>query len=134
MNLQVTNIDFDNNAIRIIMQGKEKRRAILPASIKHRVQKFIQDKEQYDYLLPGRAGKPMTERAVQYIFKKYTKQLHWDQSISIKSLRHSFAVHLLNKGIDIHYVQQLLGHKMLSTTQMYKPFLDSPLQNIDSPL
>jgi len=95
---------------------------------------FIADREAGDYVFPGIDGGHMTPRAVQKAFKHALKKAGIEKKASCNSLRHSFAVHLLEKGIDIKHVQRLLGHARTETTSIYKRLVETESVDIRSPL
>jgi site-specific recombinase XerD len=76
----------------------------------------------------------MTPRAVQKAFKQALKKAGISTRASCNSLRHSFAVHLLEKGVDIKHVRRLLGHARTETTSIYKKLVSSDDVDIKSPL
>ncbi len=67
----------------------------------------------------GRTGRRLTPRAVQKVVKGFLDQIDEDAGLSVHSLRHTFATHLLDAGADLRAVQELLGHASVSTTQIY---------------
>ena len=73
-------------------------------------------------------------RTVQQIFTNAKRKAGINKEVGIHSLRHSFATHLLEKGVDIRYIKELLGHFDIKTTERYLHVARSNLVNIISPL
>jgi len=87
------------------------------------------------WLFPGQtAGSHLTERTVQKVFEKALMKAQIQKDVSVHCLRHSFATHLLEGGIDIRYIQHLLGHKNVTTTQIYTHVAIKDISRIQSPL
>ena len=75
-----------------------------------------------------------SSRTVQQVFKDALKKAHINKDVSIHSLRHSFATHLLESGTDIRFIQELLGHNDIKTTLLYTHVTDKSIRKIKSPL
>jgi site-specific recombinase XerD len=91
-----------------------------------------------EWLFEGANGGQYSTRSVQQILKKAIKEVGIHKNISVHSLRHSFATHLLGSGTDLRYIQELLGHASSKTTEIYthvttKGFdqIINPLDNLD---
>lgn len=123
--LKLSHIDFHENELRITGKGKKERIAILGKIAKSYLQSYLDNirpgwlKKPTEYVfLNQRDGTPLTSRSVQRIIKNLALT-NTDKSITPHTFRHSFATDLLNGGADLKTVQELLGHKNISTTQIY---------------
>ena len=87
-----------------------------------------------DYLFEGLYGGQYSVRSVQAIFKTAMKKAKIKKTIGIHGLRHSYATHLLEAGTDMVFIQKLLGHKEIKTTQIYAKVSEKQLRKIKSPL
>ncbi|MDH7517295.1 MAG: tyrosine-type recombinase/integrase, partial [Candidatus Thermoplasmatota archaeon] len=72
------------------------------------------------------------ERTIQQIVKNATKKAGIRKKVTPHTLRHSFATHLLEGGVDIRFIQQLLGHKSLRTTQIYTHVANKDIKKLAS--
>ena len=93
---------------------------------------------QERWLFPGskgsRAGKPITTRHLNRLFHAAPEAAGIRKCVTLHSLRHSFATHLLERGTDIRIIQALLGHDKLETTARYTRVATGMIAKIESPL
>ncbi|MFH1456803.1 MAG: tyrosine-type recombinase/integrase [Patescibacteria group bacterium] len=115
-------------------KGKKDRITVLPKKIEKNLRDFIINKQPNDFVFASERGGKLTERTVQKIFENGLKLSKIDKPATFHSLRHSFATHLLENGVDVRYVQELLGHANIRTTQIYTKVTNPSLKNIKSPL
>ena len=91
-------------------------------------------KEKNCYFFESNRGGKLTERTAQKVFEKALVDAKIEKDATFHSLRHSFATHLLENGVDVRYVQELLGHANIRTTQLYTKVTNPSLKKIKSPL
>ena len=134
--LKVEDIDLDRKLVHV-RQGKHRkdRYTMLSAVAQKAVQDYRRQYPPETWLFPGaRPGRHLTERSVQKAFDRACKKANINKRISIHTLRHSFATHLLERGTDLRYIQVLLGHASPKTTQIYTRVTNRDLAKIQSPL
>lgn len=118
MNLKWIDVDFERVLIHIkAAKGGKDRIVFLHEKIKDMLMAFKANKDEL--LLISERGNKYNKRTIQLIVKNAANKAGIKKRISPHTLRHSFATHLLEAGADIRYIQELLGHKNLQTTQIY---------------
>lgn len=133
INLKRKEIDFDRKIIFVSSgKGRKDRITLLSDELKIDLLKYFSSYKFYtDYLFEGRKGK-YSKKSVQKVLGAAGKNLH--KKVTPHMLRHSFATHLLEAGTDIRYIQKLLGHSDLKTTEIYTHVSTKNLYKIKSPL
>src|SRR3989304_3134438 len=135
INLKVKDIDLDELTIHIKnAKGAKDRITIVPAKIKTDIQNLITGKKADNIVFESEQGGKLTTRTAQKVFSYALKKAYIKKPATFHSLRHSFATHLLENGTDVRYVQELLGHANIRTTQIYTKVTNPKLKNIKSPL
>lgn len=135
INLKVGDIDLSEFTIHLKnTKGKKERITIIPQSLKTDIQNLIAGKNGTNFVFESIRGGKLTPRTAQVIFSKALKKCAIQKPATFHSLRHSFATHLLENGVDIRHVQELLGHANIKTTQVYTKVTNLKLKNIKSPL
>ncbi|MGB2601886.1 MAG: tyrosine recombinase XerC [Candidatus Omnitrophota bacterium] len=117
-------VDLIAGAVKVRGKGKKERIALLGQEAQKAIRNYLEERratssDEYGAIFLNKRGGRLTDRSVRRIIDKYVKKCSIEQKISPHSIRHSFATHLLNNGADLRSVQELLGHKNLSTTQIY---------------
>jgi site-specific recombinase XerD len=110
------------------------RITVFSQKLKNDLWKIISFKNKNDYLIESERWWKITDRTAQIIFKNSLKKSWIKKLATFHSLRHSFATHLLENGTDIRYIQELLWHSSIKTTQIYTKVMNPNLKNISSPL
>jgi site-specific recombinase XerD len=117
-------------------KGKKDRYVNLSPVLLDILRKYIQllDKRPKEYLFESeQTGTAYSTRTVQEIFHQAKQRAGIMKEVGVHSLRHSFATHLLDKGVDIRYIKDLLGHFNIKTTERYLHVSKKQLVNIISP-
>ncbi|MDO8618215.1 MAG: tyrosine-type recombinase/integrase [Candidatus Uhrbacteria bacterium] len=115
-------------------KGKKDRLTIFPEKLKRDIQNLMAGKSGDDFVFASERGGRLTERTAQKVFENALKKSRINKEATFHSLRHSFATHLLENGTDVRYVQELLGHANIRTTQIYTHVTNPAIRNIKSPL
>lgn len=115
-------------------KGKKDRLTILSDSLLHDLSHLIAGKSGDALVFESERGGKLTSATPQQVFQMCLRKAGIAKKASFHSLRHSFATHLLENGVDIRYVQELLGHANIKTTQIYTKVTNPALRNITSPL
>ncbi len=126
-------IDFDRNLIFVKSgKGKKDRITLLSEELKLDLLKYYSNYNfKTNYLIEGRNNK-YSKKSVQKVLKIAGETI--GKRVTPHMLRHSFATHLLESGVDIRYIQKLLGHSDVRTTEIYTHVSNKALENIKSPL
>ena len=143
--LRAGDIDSEQMIIRIVQaKGRKDRHVMLPAEILDLLRQWWKARPtrrdagvapEQRWLFPGRLDRqPTTARQFGRLFKQAAKAAGLRKAVSLHSLRHSFATHLLEDGTDIRLIQALLGHEKLDTTARYTRVATGLIAKIESPL
>lgn len=122
--LDVSSFDFTGETVRVLGKGKKER--ILPVGKKAltALKDYLSKRKKLSFLedqavFINRSKKRLSARNISRVVKKYLGKISEKKKVSPHVIRHSFATHLLDEGADLLAVKELLGHKNLSTTQIY---------------
>lgn len=134
--LKVTDILSDRGQIRVRNgKGEKDRYTILADQTLKTLREYYRAEHPKDWLFPGIVpGQPMSVSAAERSFQRVRERAGINPKARIHSLRHSFATHLHEAGTDIRYIQELLGHVDIRTTQRYIRISKRHLENVKSPL
>jgi len=134
--LKYEDIDTERRLIHIRgAKGRKDRYTMLSDVALETLKIYIQVTSSKDWLFSGqKVDSHITTRTVQKIFDDAVKKAGIRKEVSVHSLRHSFATHLLESGTDLRYIQELLGHKSSKTTEIYTHVSNKDIGKIKSPL
>ena len=139
INLKIKDIDSNRMQIRVEQsKGKKDRYTLLSTKTLLILRDYFKTYRPKEFLFEGQDGGCYSTRSIQNIFRDAVEKTKIKKKVSVHSLRHSFATHLLENGTNLRYIQSLLGHSNSKTTEIYthvttKGFeqLKSPLDNLD---
>jgi integrase/recombinase XerD len=135
VNLKVKDINLNELTLHIKnAKGKKDRITVIPKKLVPLLNLFTLAKNKNNYVFENTRGGKLTSTTFQKVFRKALKTTNIKKDATFHSLRHSFATHLLENGVDVRYVQELLGHTNIRTTQIYTKVTNPNLKNIKSPL
>ena len=138
VDLKLTNINWDENILRIIGKGNKERIVPIGNRSYQLLKKYVdldrprlaRKSNSESYLFLNNRGRPTTRMTVWNILSKHIKAAGINKRVSPHTLRHSFATHLIEGGANLRAVQEMLGHADISTTQIYTHLDSSYLKEV----
>jgi integrase/recombinase XerC len=150
VHLRISDIDFNSSIAHVYGKGKQERLAPIGSYALRAIENYLKAREkesrqysegsskafknppeQNSYLFVNRFGKPLSDRSVRNEITRYHISTGLtSKRISPHTFRHTFATHMLDHGADLRSVQELLGHKNISTTQIYTHVTTNRLKEV----
>jgi site-specific recombinase XerD len=136
ISLKLSDIDSERKVIRVEQgKGRKDRYAMLSEHLLHLLRTYWKASRPQGWLFPGQNPvNPLTTRQLNRAFHGAKEAAGIDKRVSLHTLRHCFATHLLEQKVDIRVIQVLLGHKKLDTTAHYSQVASTTLRAVKSPL
>jgi site-specific recombinase XerD len=117
---RINDIDLSRGVILVRSgKGRKDRYTLLAARAKQLIETYLELYKPKVWLFERQGDDHLTVRSIQEIFQRAKESANISKHVSIHALRHSFATHLLEDRTDIRYIQELLGHANVKTTQIY---------------
>ena len=134
--LKMADIDGERKMIHLRgAKGKKDRYTLLSDAALQALREYYKKYRPKEFLFEGMGERAhLSERSIQNVFQRAVKRAGIKKQISIHGLRHSFATHLLESGVDLRYIQELLGHSSSKTTEIYTHVSKKSLGKIVNPL
>lgn len=135
LSLKAEHIDSKRMQIKIEdAKGKKDRYTLLSTHMLQQLRLYYKEYRPSTYLIEGRGGEQYSSRSAQIILKTAMQKAGIKKEASLKTLRHSFATHLLEAGTDLRYIQNLLGHQSSKTTEIYTHVTTKGFSQIKNPM
>jgi len=135
VNMKISDIDSSRNIILVRGgKGKKDRTTLLSHNLLVILREYYRIYRPKEYLFEGETGGQYSVTTIQKVFSKALAASRIRKKATVHSLRHSFATHLLEKGTDLRYIQELLGHESSKTTEIYTHITKKAMDKIVSPL
>jgi integrase/recombinase XerC len=118
-------LDLDQGLCRVFGKGAKERLAIVGSHARRALEAYLPHRKLQakagagDFVFLNHLGTPLTDRSLRRVFERHLVKADLPEGVSPHTLRHTFATHLLEHGANLKEVQELLGHKHLSSTQIY---------------
>lgn len=134
VNIKIEDIDFNERIIKILGKGNKERIVLYGKTLSDYLEDYLIKRSTFNpnhnYLFINKFGNKLTDRGVRLIIDNILKKGMVNFHISPHMIRHTFATHLLDNGADLKCVQELLGHKNLSSTQIYTHVSNEQLRRV----
>ena len=124
--MQVQDMDIIAKSVKVNGKGNKQRVVLFGSKAQYALDNYLRyerlsltSKESSSFVFLNTQGKQLMPRSIQRVCEMFRSFLKVDRNLTPHKLRHSFATHLLNQGVDLRIIQELLGHKTLATTEVY---------------
>ncbi|MBX2892179.1 MAG: tyrosine-type recombinase/integrase [Saprospiraceae bacterium] len=135
INLRLTDLQPEQNRLFVRSgKGDKDRCTILSSKAWQHLKCYIEVHTPIEWVFEGANGGQYSERSVQELFSRAKMRSMISPHATVHTLRHSFATHLLEKGVALRYIQELLGHASTKTTEIYTHITKKGWEKIQSPL
>jgi len=135
INLKISDIDFNRRMVRIYQgKGRKDRYVVLAESILPLLENYFTTYQPRQYFIEGQKKGKYSPESIRNFLRKSCELAGIKKRVTPHTLRHSYATHLLEGGIDLRYIQELLGHNDPKTTMIYTHVSRKNLNQIQSPL
>ncbi|MEM6361900.1 MAG: site-specific integrase [Bacteroidota bacterium] len=135
LNLRMSDLDSDRMVILVRKgKGKKDRTTILSPKVLELLREYYIEHKPSFWLFEGEKGGRYSQRSLQQVFQRAKASAGILKSGGTHTLRHSFATHMLESGVDLRYIQALLGHESSETTEIYTHVSTRYLREIKSPI
>lgn len=133
--IRLSDIDRERMQLRVKNgKGRKDRYTKLAAKIIPILDEYLANEPTDDLLFRGATGGLYSDRSIQQVVKQAAKRAKIQKRVTTKTLRHTFATHLLEQGVDLRYIQEMLGHASSKTTEIYTHITTKGFENIESPM
>jgi site-specific recombinase XerD len=134
LNMTINDIDCKRMLIHMkAAKAKKDRYTLLYENLLDLLRLYYKTYKPKDYLFEGKNGKLYSASSAQVILKNAINKTQIKKRVTLHTLRHSFATHLLETGTNIRYIQNLLGHSSPKTTMIYTHVSETSIRNIKNP-
>ncbi|TNF50261.1 MAG: integrase [Bacteroidetes bacterium] len=135
LRMEIRDIDSDRMVIHV-REAKGFKDRIVPLSsfLLDELRAYYRTYRPKKYLFEGLSGDQYSERSLQHVFRAAVQKAGIKKECRLHTLRHSYATHLLESGVNLRYIQELLGHKSPKTTEIYTHVSSEGIRKVESPL
>jgi len=135
INIRLRDLNRERGILNIIeAKGMVDRIVPVPVKVWEKIDEYIESYHPVIYLFEGQSGGRYSVESVYRVFKSSLRRAGIDKEVGVHSLRHSYATHLHESGVDIKYIQELLGHRSMKTTEIYTHVSRRNLMDIRNPI
>lgn len=133
--LKIKNVNSDQMLLHIdIAKGNKSRTVKLPTTVLQDLRVYYKKYKPKDFLFEGQNKPIYSARSIQNFIKRYGHEAKIIKTVTPHMLRHSYATHLVESGVDIRFVKELLGHNSIKTTEIYTHITDISKSKFMSPI